>query len=161
MACMTAPSTLRFFKRRGGTVASSCFQSCIAHHIKPKTANSTNRAIILGSLQSYFVPPHCKASRTDIIVGIKTRIPHGSMRLTLFIFPGSILLWPARESLKNNIMKRPVNTPKGRLIQKHHRQLAWSVSSPPSLFSKCEPLKRHSSTLVNIHTMDQSLLQSH
>lgn len=50
-----------------------------------------------------------------MIAGIKARIPRGSIRLTLFIFPGSIVFL-AGASLKNRVMNMPVMTPRGMLM---------------------------------------------
>lgn len=133
MACTTAPRTLRFLSRRGGTVAWSCFQICIAHHDIPNTANTTKRAIILGLVQEKREPPHWRLSRSETTAGIRVTRPIGSIRLILLSHPESVIVdpWASRKKTK---MKSPVIAPTGRLIQKHHLQLARSVRNPPSLY---------------------------
>lgn len=121
-------------------MASSCFQSCIAPQRVPNTAKRMKRAIIRGLVQSYFVPPHCKVRSNEITAGMNVTMPRGSICLTLLRRPGSTFRL-FFESLKNIVINSPVIAPRGKLSQKHHRQLARSVSSPPSLFlSAFDPL---------------------
>lgn len=96
-------------------MASSCFQICTAHQSEPKTPNSTKSTMIRAFVQLYLVPPHWRESRIEMMAGMKTRMPSGSIRLILFSLPGSVL---ARvfESLKKIVMKMPVMAPRGRLI---------------------------------------------
>lgn len=105
------------------------------HQMEPNTPNKTKRAMMRGLSHSYLVPPHCKHNRSEIIAGRKAAIPMGSIlwswlqRLSLDLVAVAVVL----ESSKNNNMTSPVRTPKGKLIQKHHLQLARSVRTPPSL----------------------------
>ena len=74
----TAPATLRFFMMRGGRVALSFFQNWMPTKQQNSTKEVMKSATIRVLPQAYFVPPHCKARRQDIMQGMKAAMPRKS-----------------------------------------------------------------------------------
>jgi len=112
-----------FFIIVGGMVAVSCFQNWMTMKMAIRTPKKQNRRIMRQELHSYFVPPHCKANKRQIIAGMKKRVPKRSNSFMRAFHPR--LATAVRSgALKNIRITTIVIAPRGRLMKKHQRHVA-------------------------------------
>lgn len=92
--------------------------SC-AHEITRRRALKTDKHI-----------PHCRANSKQTIAQIRRKAPPRSMCLSFSL--NVIPVCALSGFLKKKKTVKRATPPNGRFIQKHHRQLARSVKTPPS-----------------------------
>ena len=103
------------FMMRGGTVAFSPFQIWMLTQTLARTPNRTKRAMTRGFDHGYFVPPHWRARRTQMIAGRKTAVPIGSMESS-FCFVVNWAVDLRFGDLKKTAMIKMVIAPMGKLM---------------------------------------------
>lgn len=91
--------------------------------------NTTKRTTSRQLLHSYSEPPNCKANTRQAIDGMKNNVPRGSRRIMCSLNDTSTFGFFSNFS-RNRIAAK-ATPPTGRFIQKHHRQVAFSVKAPP------------------------------
>ena len=74
----------------------------------------TRSSIILPSLHGYLAPPHCNASKTQMIADIKMAVPGRSNSENCSLSP--VLRLTALGALKQKSVNTAVTRPKGRLM---------------------------------------------
>ena len=114
---------LRFFIIDGGMVAESCFQNWMQVKMLIKTPKTTKRAMIRPLPHAYLVPPHWRASSRQMMAGIKAIVPYKSNSLTRSFQPREATAARSGD-LKKIMMTRMVMAPIGKLMKKHHLQVA-------------------------------------
>ena len=103
------------------------------------TPDPTKRPMIVADPQGFSVPPHIIARSSIKIAGIKIAHPIRSRFL---------IRWRAVRSrwidggVKNKNIATNVTAPGGRLIQKHHRQVAFCVKAPPITGARIRPIAK-------------------
>jgi hypothetical protein len=85
----------------------------------------------LESDQGFSRPPHCRASNKQTMAAIKNVAPSGSISLNFSIADLSTFVRVG--FLKKSTTRKIPKAPNGRLIQKHHLHVSFSVNIPPRI----------------------------
>jgi hypothetical protein len=120
----------------------------ISHEMKRAmdSPKPINRPIIVAEDQGYSDPPHCRARKNITIEGTKMAQPGRSRELSfwrsdcgaeaLSVFGLDFGGWKKRMRVMTII------APVGRLMRKHHRQVAWLVNAPPMSGATTVPIEK-------------------
>lgn len=108
-------------------------------HIKnmiTMTPPPTKRPMMVGEFQAFWVPPQVNARSIMKIPGMKMAPP---VRSKLLILSPTLRLRLSGGGLKKKNMVASVTAPGGKLIQKHHRQVAFSEKTPDKMGPRMTP----------------------
>lgn len=124
--------TVRCFSRiLGGIVALSPSLNCRHRKTARNRPNPIRQPKTLESLHGYTLPPHCKASKRQTMAQMRKKAPRISI---CAIFSLTVMAFCFLSGfLKKKKTVNKAMPPNGKLIQKHHRQEALSVKTPPKI----------------------------
>lgn len=92
--------------------------------------------MMVAEFQASLVPPHVNARSNMKMDGMKKKHPIRSSRRSLSV---TLCARTVDGGLKKTSMMASVNAPGGRLIQKHHRHVIFSVKTPPRTGARIKP----------------------
>ena len=128
--------TDRWPETRNGSMALSPVFHSNTKKATPGSPDPTKRPIILVDLHFKVAPPHCRAKAKQHTDPISKAAPRRSRYRSFFITGNRRSGVSSLSSPKKRVTMTATTPPTGTLIQKNHRQLAWSVSAPPIIGPK-------------------------